>query len=82
MIASAQISVYPLRQERLDRAIAIVHAALAARGLEPQIGAMSTIVAGDSDLLFVALSEAFAKAAAAGPVVMAITVSNTCPLAG
>jgi uncharacterized protein YqgV (UPF0045/DUF77 family) len=58
MIASAQISVYPLRQERLDRAIAIVHAALAARGLEPQIGAMSTIVAGDSDLLFVALSEA------------------------
>jgi uncharacterized protein YqgV (UPF0045/DUF77 family) len=82
VFASAQISIYPLRQERLDRAIAIVHTALAARGFEPQIGAMSTLVTGESALLFAALSEAFAQAAETGPVVMTITVSNTCPVTG
>ena len=43
MISSAQLSVYPLRQERLGPAIEIVHAALQAHGLEPQVGPMSTI---------------------------------------
>ena len=39
MIASAQISVYPLPAElRLGPAIEIVRGALAAHGLEPQVG--------------------------------------------
>lgn len=80
MIASAQISVYPLGQGRLSPAIEAVHGALSDRGLAPQVGPMSTIVVGDDTLIFAALSEAFAKAAATGEVVMTITVSNACPI--
>ena len=80
MIASAQVSVYPLRQERIGPAIAIVRAALQAHGLEPQVGPMSTIVTGEEQLIFTALGDAFAKAAAVGPVVMTVTVSNACPV--
>jgi uncharacterized protein YqgV (UPF0045/DUF77 family) len=46
MISSAQISVYALRQESLSPAIEMVRAALAAHGLEAQIGSMSTNVVG------------------------------------
>ena len=47
MIASAQISIYPLRQDRLGPAVEIVRTALAAHDLEPQVGAMSTVVVGE-----------------------------------
>jgi uncharacterized protein YqgV (UPF0045/DUF77 family) len=80
-MASAQISIYPLRQQRLDNAVERVRSALASRGLEPEVGAMSTIVTGDSDVIFAALAEAYREAAHAGPVVLAVTLSNACPVA-
>ena len=80
MIASAQISIYPLRQERLSPAIDAVRCALSGRGLAPQVGPMSTVVVGEDALIFAALGEAFAKAAEAGEVVMTMTVSNACPI--
>ena len=80
MISSAQVSVYPLRQERLGPAVAIVRAALEADGLEPQVGPMSTIVTGENRVIFAALGDAFAKAAEVGQVVMTVTVSNACPV--
>ncbi len=81
MISSAQVSMYPLRQERVGPAIETVRAAFAARGLKPEIGPMSTRVVGEGDLIFAALAEAFAKAADMGEVVMTVTVSNACPIA-
>lgn len=80
MVTSAQISVYPLRQDSLGPAIEVVRSALAAHGLAPQVGPMSTIVSGDGGLIFAALGEAFAKAAELGEVVMTIAVSNACPI--
>jgi uncharacterized protein YqgV (UPF0045/DUF77 family) len=77
---SAQVSIYPLRQERLTPAIQAVTAALEARGLRPEVGPMSTQVTGAADTLFAALGEAFVQAAAAGHVVMSITVSTACPV--
>jgi uncharacterized protein YqgV (UPF0045/DUF77 family) len=82
MISSAQVSVYPLRQQHVGSAIETVRVAFEARGLKPEIGPMSTHVVGEDDLIFAALAEAFAKAADAGEVVMTITVSNACPIAG
>lgn len=81
MIASAQISVYPLRQDHLGPAIDAVRAALQAGGLEPAVGAMSTVVTGEDTAIFAALADAFARAAALGHVVMTVTVSNACPVA-
>lgn len=80
-IASAQVSVYPLRQDRLGPAIAAVRASLEDHGLTAEVGPMSTIVVGEDAVIFAALGEAFAKAAELGAVVMTITVSNACPVA-
>jgi uncharacterized protein YqgV (UPF0045/DUF77 family) len=80
MIVSAQISVYPLRQQSLGPVIESVAASLAARGLEPQMGTMSTAVTGEGKLIFAALADAFAEAARQGDVAMNVTVSNACPL--
>lgn len=76
---SAQISVYPLRQERLSPAIQAVSDALVAAGLHPEIGPMSTLVTGEAAVVFAALKEAFLQAAALGQVVMIVTLSNACP---
>jgi len=80
MIASAQVSIYPLRQDQLAPAVEMVRTALAAHGLEPQVGAMSTVVVGEDRIIFAALAEAFARAGETGEVVMTVTVSNACPI--
>jgi uncharacterized protein YqgV (UPF0045/DUF77 family) len=49
MTVSAQIAIYPLRQERLTPAVRAVSEALAVRGLTASVGPMSTLVAGDLD---------------------------------
>jgi hypothetical protein len=41
---------------------------------------MSTVVTGEAKDVFVALHEAFDRAAATGHVVMTVTVSNACPI--
>ncbi|HXG21113.1 MAG TPA: YkoF family thiamine/hydroxymethylpyrimidine-binding protein [Methylomirabilota bacterium] len=80
MMVSAQISIYPLRQEHLSPAIEAVRKALEAYGFQPEVGPMSTLVVGGMPEVFQALQEAFAQAAATGQVVMTVTVSNACPI--
>jgi uncharacterized protein YqgV (UPF0045/DUF77 family) len=77
---SAQISVYPLRQNHLGPTIEAVRLALESGGLEPEVGAMSTLVRGDADKIFAALHDAFERATAAGDVTMVLTLSNACPV--
>jgi uncharacterized protein YqgV (UPF0045/DUF77 family) len=59
MVISAQISIYPLRQNHLSPAIDVVYKTLAARGLHAEIGPMSTLVTGEAEAVFAALQEAF-----------------------
>jgi len=80
MTISAQVSIYPLRQERLSPAIQALSDALRSAGLSPEVGSMSTIITGDADAIFAALREGFMRAAATGHVVMTVTVSNACPV--
>jgi uncharacterized protein YqgV (UPF0045/DUF77 family) len=80
MIVSAQVAVYPLRQERLTPAITAVSDALQAAGLQPETGAMSTTVTGDAAVVFAALRDGFLEAGAIGHVVMTVTISNACPV--
>jgi uncharacterized protein YqgV (UPF0045/DUF77 family) len=80
MIISAQVSLYPLRQERLSPAIQAVSDALLAAGLHPETGSMSTLVTGEADRVFAALHQAFVRGAATGQVVMTVTLSNACPV--
>jgi len=77
---SAQISLYPLRQEKLGPAIEAVRAALEGEGLAPEVGPMSTVVTGEADQIFAALQRGFEEAAAGGPVALVVTLSNACPV--
>jgi uncharacterized protein YqgV (UPF0045/DUF77 family) len=79
-VISAQVSIYPLRQEHLSPAIEAVRRVFERHDIHPQVGAMSTVVTGDEAEVFPALQEAFVTAAATGHVVMTITVSNACPV--
>lgn len=79
MTVSAQVSVYPLRQQHLGPAVEAVRRALEAEGLEPEVGPMSTLVRGDAERIFAALREAFERVAEAGDVAMVASLSNACP---
>jgi uncharacterized protein YqgV (UPF0045/DUF77 family) len=81
MNVSAQVAIYPLRQDRLTPAIAAVRSRLEAAGLRPELGPMSTMVNGEAASIFKALGDAFVEAGALGHVVMTVTVSNACPVA-
>jgi uncharacterized protein YqgV (UPF0045/DUF77 family) len=80
MMVSAQVAIYPLRQERLTPAISAVRDTLRGAGLEPAVGPMSTTVTGEARIVFRALEQAFVQAGALGHVVMVVTVSNACPV--
>ncbi len=82
MVISAQLSLYPLRQEHLSPAIQAANETLTAAGLHPETGPMSTIVTGEADVVFTALHDTFVRAAAMGHVVMTVTLSNACPVGG
>jgi uncharacterized protein YqgV (UPF0045/DUF77 family) len=79
MTVSAQIAIYPLRQERLTPAVRAVSDALAARGLTASVGPMSTLVTGELDAVIDGLREGFRAATTTGHVVMTVTLSNACP---
>jgi uncharacterized protein YqgV (UPF0045/DUF77 family) len=76
---TAQVSLYPLRQDHLSPAIDAALALWRERGLDVQPGSMSTLIAGDEAAVWEALRAAFAAAAANGETVMVVTVSNACP---
>ncbi len=76
---SAQISLYPLGQADLAPAIGEIWAALEAHGVSYQVGSMSTLAYGEEEQVFAALQEGWRRAAAYGPAVMVITLSNACP---
>jgi uncharacterized protein YqgV (UPF0045/DUF77 family) len=66
---SAQVSLYPLRQERLSPALEVLRRALEREGLAAQVGPMSTLVTGEAGRVFAALQVGFEQAAAGGSVV-------------
>ena len=80
MKISAQISLYPLRQERLSPAIEAAWKVFEDSQLILSKGPMSTIIIGEDDEIFGALKEVFLKSAEKGPVSMVVTFSNACPI--
>lgn len=79
MKVRAEISLYPLRVTDLSRPIDEFSRTLKAKGLEVQMGPMSSSIAGESKELFNALQEAFERLAEKYQVVMVSKISNACP---
>lgn len=76
---SAQVSLYPLRQESIGPAVREALRIFHSCGLDARVGEMSTLVWGEESALFDALREAFHRAAEHGDTVMTVTISNACP---
>jgi uncharacterized protein YqgV (UPF0045/DUF77 family) len=79
MRVSAQISLYPLRQQSLSPVIDEAVQEFRRPDLDVQPGPMSTRVSGEEAEVFDAMRQAFLKSAARGDVVMVATVSQACP---
>ena len=77
---TAQVSLYPLRQESLAPVIGETLQVLRESALEVEPDTMSTLLVGDETTIFTALQQAFHYASEQGQVVMVVTFSNACPL--
>jgi len=78
---SAQVSLYPLGRDQLGPVIDAVVKLFRGRDLRVEAGAMSTVLAGDDEVVFEALRDALRLVTAAGEAVMVATLSNACPVA-
>lgn len=78
---TAQVSVYPLRQRHLSAAIKTVLQVFHEHSLRVETTGMATLIAGDNDIVFDSLKEAFQAISATGDAVMVVTVSNACQTA-
>ena len=78
-LITAQVSLYPLRQESLGPPIREAARSFRLEGLNVRVGEMSTLVWGEEEAIFQGLQEAFHRATKYGDTVMAVTISNACP---
>ena len=79
MKVQAEISLYPLRQNELTKPIRQFIELLENNKLKVELGPMSTLVTGDSQVVFENLQKAFERLAEEYEVVMTAKISNTCP---
>jgi uncharacterized protein YqgV (UPF0045/DUF77 family) len=79
MKVQAEISLYPLRQNELTKPIQQFVQALEDNKLKVELGPMSTLVTGDSRVVFESLQKAFEQLAKEYEVVLTVKISNACP---
>jgi len=79
MKVQAEISLYPLRQNELTKPIQQFIWALKNNNLNIKTGPMSTLVTGDSQVVFESLQQAFEQIAEKYEAVLAVKISNACP---
>jgi uncharacterized protein YqgV (UPF0045/DUF77 family) len=80
MLVSVQFSVYTLREMHLSPAIKKAVEILKNYGLPVEVGSMSSITYGDSEVVFKAFQRIFDEVATTSHVVIIMTLSNACPL--
>jgi len=79
MKIQAEISLYPLRQNDLAKPIQQFIESLESDNLTVKTGSMSSVVSGDSQVVFHSLQKAFEQTAQKYEVVLAVKISNACP---
>jgi uncharacterized protein YqgV (UPF0045/DUF77 family) len=79
MKIQAEISLYPLRCSDLTRPIRQFIELLENNKLKTDIGPMSSLISGDSRVVFESLREAFEQLTKEYELVMTAKISNACP---
>ena len=82
MKVQAEVSIYPLRQNDLTSPIQQFVEGLKNNKLQVKVGPMSSLVAGDSKVVFENLLEDFEQLAEEYEVVLTAKISNVCPEIG
>jgi uncharacterized protein YqgV (UPF0045/DUF77 family) len=82
MKVKAEVSIYPLRQSDLTGPIQQFVEGLKNNKLQVKVGPMSSLVAGDSKVVFENLLESFEQLAEEYEVVLTAKISNVCPEIG
>jgi uncharacterized protein YqgV (UPF0045/DUF77 family) len=80
MKIQAELSLYPLKTKELAPSIEAFLRALARRGISIDPGPMSTVVSGESGILFPAISGSFKKVAELNEILLIAKFSDACPL--
>ena len=78
MKIQAEVSIYPLRKDDLASPIRQFVDGLENNGLQIKIGPMSSLISGESQLLFESLGEQFRRLAEKYDVVLTAKISNAC----
>jgi len=79
MKVQAEVSLYPLRQNDLTKPIQQFIESLKNDNLDVKTGSMSSVISGDSKIVFQSLQKAFEQAAQKYEVVLTAKISNACP---
>jgi len=79
MKVQAEISLYPLRQNELTKPIQQFVRSLENNKLKVELGPMSTLVTGDSQVVFESLQKTFERLAEKYEIVLTAKISNACP---
>ena len=79
MKVKAEVSIYPLRNSDLTRLIQQFVEVLKDNKLQVRVGPMSSLVEGDSQVVFQSLQDDFEQLAAEHEVVLTAKISNACP---
>lgn len=79
MKIQAELSIYPLKEVHLAPYIDSLLHTIMRQGLTISTGIMSTIVAGERELVFQAIADGFAIVADQCKVVLIVKYSNACP---
>ena len=79
MKVQAEVSLYPLRQNDLTKPIQQFIESLKRDDINIKTGSMSSVILGDSQIVFQDLQKAFEQAAQKYEVVLTVKISNACP---
>ncbi len=79
MKIQAELSLYPLKEAHLAPYIDSLLNTIRRQGLTVSVGLMSTVIAGEREIVFQAISGGFACVADQCKVVLVVKVSNACP---
>jgi len=80
MKVQAEISLYPLRQKDLTEPIQQFIESLKSNNLDVESGTMSSVISGDSKIVFQSLQKAFEQAAQKYELILTAKISNACPV--
>jgi uncharacterized protein YqgV (UPF0045/DUF77 family) len=78
-VVTAQVSLYPLRQESMAPVLGETLKVLRESALEVKPDTLSTLLVGDETTIFSAIQQAFHHAAEQNQVLMVVTFSNAHP---